>query len=147
MASTKRMNVKFSENDIKSLYMGIMNKKQGIEKDIETYENQSGKKFPLEFKSKEEENNTQDSYDYVRPTHYKQDDGKETWELMVEKFGLEETATFCEINAYKYRDRMGKKPNEDVERESAKAEWYEAKAIELREEAGKGRRNNFGLFN
>lgn len=143
MASTKKMNVKYSERDLNSLYLGIMNKKQYIEKDIKTYEEQSGKEFPLEFKEK-----STNTYDYVNPDHYKQDDGKQTWERMVDKFGMEETAIFCELNAYKYRERMGKKPNEDVERENAKAEWYEEKAKELREKIRDAKKSgNLGLFN
>jgi len=143
MTSTKRMNVKFNENDINSLYMGIMNKKRMIENDINTYEKQSGKDFPLEFKEK-----SKDSYDYVNPDHYKQDDGKQTWERMIDEFGVEATAVFCELNAYKYRDRMGKKPNEDVQREQSKAEWYEAKAKELREQLrDENKSSNFGFFN
>lgn len=126
MASTKRTNVKYSERDIRSLYAGIMNKKQLIEKDIAIYEKQTGENFPLEFTKRKEDN-----YDYVNPQHYVQDDGKQTWERMVDEFGLEWTAIFCELNAYKYQDRMGKKPNEDVEREQGKIDWYKKKAEEL----------------
>lgn len=142
MASTKRMNVKFTERDIQSLYFGIMNQKKKIDGDIAMYEKQSGKAFPLEFSNKK----TDQSYDYVNPEHYKQDDGKQTWERMVDEFGLEATATFCELNAYKYRERMGKKPNEDIEREESKAKWYEDKALELREQLRNEKKNRSGGF-
>jgi hypothetical protein len=67
---------------------------------------------------------------------------------MIDEFGVEATAVFCELNAYKYRDRMGKKPNEDVQREQSKAEWYEAKAKELREQLrDENKSSNFGFFN
>ena len=72
-----------------------------------------------------------DNYDYINPSHYIQDDGRQTWEHMVDKFGLEETAIFCKLNAYKYADRRGKKPGENTEREDKKIEWYEEKAKEL----------------
>ena len=128
MANSKGVNTRYDDRMIKSLYHGIMKKKQEFQEQIKTYEEQSGKKFPLEIKKRSEEN-----YDYVNPDHYKQDDGKQTWERMVDKFGLEETAIFCELNAFKYQDRMGKKPNEDVEREQGKIDWYLDKAKELRE--------------
>jgi hypothetical protein len=127
MTSTKRINVKYSENEIQSLYFGIMNKKKSIEIDIATYEKQSNKEFPLEFIEKKKV----DNYDYVNPDHYKQDDGKQTWERMVDKYGVEKTAIFCELNAFKYQDRIGKKPNEDVEREQNKINWYNEKAKDL----------------
>ena len=74
---------------------------------------------------------TKQDYDYINPKHYVQDDGPQTWEHMVDKFGLEETAIFCKLNAYKYSDRRGKKPGESVDRENGKIKWYEDKAAEL----------------
>ena len=46
---------------------------------------------------------------------------------------------FCELNSKKYRDRMGKKPGQSIERELKKAEWYERAAKYYREKilAGK----------
>lgn len=73
------------------------------------------------------------NYDYINPQHYVQDDGKQTWERMVEKYGVYKTAIFCELNAFKYQDRRGKKPNEEVEREDKKIKWYEDKAADLYE--------------
>ncbi len=70
-------------------------------------------------------------YDYIRPNHYKQADGKETIDLMIDEFGVNEVAIFCKINAFKYVDRKGKKPGEDEARESAKQKWYQDKAEEL----------------
>ena len=127
MASTKGINTKLDERQLKSLKIGIQNKLNGIKNEIEVYETQSGGKFPFEIKNK-------DDYDYINPQHYVKDDGRQTWEHMVEDFGLESTAIFCELNAYKYRDRIGKKPNEDASRELKKIEWYENKAQELREQ-------------
>lgn len=81
--------------------------------------------FPYEVKLKSE------TYDYINPDHYKQDDGKQTWERMIEEYGKFKTAIFCELSAFKYRDRMGRKPNENIEREKGKIEWYDKKALEL----------------
>src|SRR5690606_35874872 len=83
-----------------------------------------GKPYPMELKKT-------DDYDYINPQHYVQDDGRQTWEHMVDEFGLEETAIFCKLNAYKYSDRRGRKPGEDTEREDKKIKWYMEKAAEL----------------
>jgi len=80
---------------------------------------------------------TQEDYDYVRPQHYKQEDGRETWEIMVDIYGPEKVADWCELTAYKYKSRMGKKPNEGIDREQGKIDWYENKAREIREKIGK----------
>ena len=56
---------------------------------------------------------------------------------MVEKWGEKSVAIWCEMTAFKYQDRIGKKPGEDVEREQNKIKWYEEKADELNELAKK----------
>lgn len=71
-------------------------------------------------------------YDFINPSHYIQDDGKQTWERMVDIWGVENTALWCEMTAFKYQDRMGKKPGEDEQRELNKIKWYTEKAKELR---------------
>ena len=40
-------------------------------------------------------------------------------------FGTLAVMHFCEINALKYRLRIGKKKNQSLEQEVLKAEWYE----------------------
>lgn len=72
-------------------------------------------------------------YDYINPNHYKQGD-KEVIEMMVDIWGAEDVAKYCSMNAFKYRMRMGFKPNQPVEQELKKATWYEDKAKELRNE-------------
>lgn len=72
-------------------------------------------------------------YDHINPNHYK--GSKEVIEMMVDIWGNEKVSTYCEINAFKYRMRLGKKPDQPVERDLEKAKWYEAKAKELREDA------------
>ena len=71
------------------------------------------------------------SYDFVNPDHYKYSD-REIWEMQVAIWGPEAYITYCEINAFKYRMRMGKKPGQPHEQDLNKALWYERKAAELR---------------
>ena len=124
MSNTKRVKTEITDQQ-KSLLdaqldQGIAQLKQRLDQ----YEKMHGKPYPTQLKEG-------DDYDYVNPQHYVQDDGRQTWEHMVDDFGAYETAVFCKLNAYKYQDRIGKKPNEDVEREQKKIDWYEAKAAEL----------------
>ena len=70
-------------------------------------------------------------YNYVNPEHYK-GHGVETIDKMVRIWGVAAVALYCEITAFKYRDRIGRKPGEPVERELEKIRWYEEKAAELR---------------
>lgn len=71
-------------------------------------------------------------YDFINPVHYDEDDGRETYEHMIDKWGKEAVALWCEMTAFKYKRRMGKKPTEDMERELNKMEWYVKKAKEIR---------------
>jgi len=43
-------------------------------------------------------------------------------------YGTLAVMTFCEINADKYRERIGKKPGQSAEQEILKIEWYEKAA-------------------
>ena len=70
-------------------------------------------------------------YDHINPNHYKQG-GKEVIEMMVDIWGAEYVVKYCEMNAFKYRMRMGLKPNQPIAQELEKAKWYENKAKELR---------------
>lgn len=51
--------------------------------------------------------------------------------MMVDIWGIEKTIAFCEMNAFKYKMRMGDKPNQPLEQDIKKAEWYLNKAKEL----------------
>ena len=64
-------------------------------------------------------------YDNVNPDHYKSWD-KEVWEMMIDVFGKEKYLAFCELNAFKYRMRAGKKPKASVMDDFSKAIWYES---------------------
>ena len=70
-------------------------------------------------------------YDNVNPAHYKSGD-KEVWEMMIDVFGKEKYLAFCELNAFKYRMRAGKKPSALVLDEISKAMWYETQIEELK---------------
>ena len=69
-------------------------------------------------------------YDYINPKHYRSY-RKETWEMMVDIWGVDRYISYCEMNAFKYRMRMGKKPDQPIERDMEKAMWYEQKIQEL----------------
>lgn len=67
------------------------------------------------------------------PSHYQ---GKiECIDAMVEQFGMEKVADFCEINAFKYLWRAGDKEGNSKEQDEQKAMWYLRKNIELRAQA------------
>ena len=70
-------------------------------------------------------------YDHVNPDHYKQF-SIETIDMMIKIWGVEAVITHCEITAFKYRMRLGSKPDQPIERDMAKAKWYTDKANELR---------------
>jgi hypothetical protein len=73
------------------------------------------------------------SYDYINPDHYKKY-GKEVWEITASIWGKEAYIAHCEMSAFEYRMRLGSKPDQPVERDLKKAQWYEDKAKELRGE-------------
>jgi hypothetical protein len=67
----------------------------------------------------------------INPSHYK-GYSKETIEMMIAIYGAEAVAIYCEINAFKYRMRLGKKVGESITDDLAKEKWYLDKANELR---------------
>ena len=72
-------------------------------------------------------------YDYINPSHYKLGT-METFDMMVLIWGKEKAIAHCEMTAFKYRMRAGKKPDQPIERDMEKAKWYDNKAKELRNE-------------
>lgn len=68
----------------------------------------------------------------IHPGHYNIPGRKECIEEMVDKFGKDNVAMYCDITAYKYQYRQGKKPNTPAEQDKQKAKWYLKKAKELR---------------
>lgn len=71
-------------------------------------------------------------YDYINPAHYRIN-GKETFDMMVLIWGVDNAIAHCEMTAFKYRMRAGKKPDQPIQRDLDKANWYENKAKELRD--------------
>jgi hypothetical protein len=76
--------------------------------------------------------NKQFTSDVNHPSHYNHG-GMETIDKMIKLYGIEKVKAFCELNAFKYRDRAGYKgcSNDDISRDIRKAIWYENKLNEL----------------
>lgn len=72
-----------------------------------------------------------ESIDHINPEHYKKF-SYEVIEMMEAIWGKESTAIHCEMCAFKYRLRMGEKPDQPIERDLGKVKWYLNKATELR---------------
>lgn len=72
-----------------------------------------------------------DEYDFVNPKHYKRY-SLEVIDMMVKIWGRAKAADYCEMNAFKYRQRMGTKPGQSIELDMEKENWYLEKAAELR---------------
>lgn len=71
-------------------------------------------------------------YEHVEhPSHYNHY-SSETISMMVAIWGKEKVADWCEITAFKYRMRMGTKPDNSIEQDLKKEQWYLNKAKELR---------------
>jgi len=71
-------------------------------------------------------------YDYINPAHY-QEFSVEVIDMMAAIWGKEITSLHCEMCAFKYRLRIGNKPNQSLEDELGKIKWYMEKAKELRD--------------
>jgi hypothetical protein len=74
-----------------------------------------------------------DNYDFVNPEHYKQG-SMEVIDMMKLLWGTEALILHCEMTAFKYRMRAGRKPDQSIERDLEKARWYDDKAKKLRNE-------------
>ena len=70
-------------------------------------------------------------YDFINPEHYKKG-SKEVIDMMLDIWGVEKLIAHCEMCAFKYRMRIGNKPNQPIEQDLKKAIWYENKAKELK---------------
>jgi hypothetical protein len=57
-----------------------------------------------------------EEYDFINPNHYK-NSTKEVWEMMLDIWGKEKFIAHCEICSFKYRMRLGLKPEQSVERD------------------------------
>lgn len=65
------------------------------------------------------------------PDHYNVYD-VEVVEMMERIFGIEETMSWCKLNAFKYRMRAGEKPTSTVEKDLKKEKWCLNKYHELK---------------
>lgn len=73
------------------------------------------------------------SYEMVKhPKHYNHYN-MEVIDMMIKLYGRKKVATWCELNAFKYRMRMGLKPNNSIEQDLKKEQYYLNKAKELRQ--------------
>lgn len=80
----------------------------------------------------ETQTNKGSQYEYVdHPAHYNSY-SMECIDMMAMIWGAEATALWCEMTAFKYRMRLGNKPDNPVEQDLAKEAWYLANAKELR---------------
>lgn len=71
------------------------------------------------------------SYESVNsPKHYN-NYSIEVIDMMVSIWGVEKTIAFCEMNAFKYRMRMGTKPDNAIDQDLKKEQWYLDKAKQL----------------
>lgn len=70
------------------------------------------------------------------PSHYN-NYSKEVIDMMENIWGIENLITFCEMNAFKYRMRMGTKPDNSIEQDLKKEKWYLNKAKELKQKLQK----------
>lgn len=133
MASSKKPNL---EKDPKAIELVIKQielfKSQLIQK-LNQHKKETGVDYPITIVEGDVNKNRResDNYDFINPQHYVQEDGKQTWERMIDKWGIEKTALWMEMTAFKYQDRIGKKPGEDTKREQDKIKWYEDKADDL----------------
>ena len=66
------------------------------------------------------------------PDHYNQY-SMEVIDMMERIWGVEATALWCEMTAFKYRMRMGTKPGNSTQQDLNKEDWYLRKAKELKE--------------
>ena len=91
--------------------------------------------IPQDYETTMEEiNNTQCNTHYEEvnhPNHYNVYD-VEVVEMMERIFGVEETMSWCKLNAFKYRMRAGEKPTSTVEKDLKKEKWCLNKYHELK---------------
>jgi len=77
------------------------------------------------------ENEKNQNYEYVdHPNHYN-NYGMEVIDMMEKIWGTKMVAVWCLLTSYKYRMRMGTKPNEPIQRDLEKEQWYLNKYQEL----------------
>lgn len=72
-----------------------------------------------------------ESYEMVNhPSHYNKYD-IEVIDMMEKIWGVDATILWCKMTAFKYRMRLGEKPENPIEQDLNKEHWYLNKAEEL----------------
>jgi hypothetical protein len=69
----------------------------------------------------------------TNPSYYK-DYHMEISEMQIRIWGKDKYIAHCEMNAFEYRMRAGKKDGQPLELDISKAMWYENKAKELKDD-------------
>ena len=111
----------FIQNSKKYVEEHIIPRKKEIERIEEATRNILN--LPLDVTKPYEEVN--------HPDHYNVYD-VEVVEMMERIFGIEETMSWCKLNAFKYRMRAGEKPTSTVEKDLKKEKWCLNKYKELK---------------
>ena len=77
-------------------------------------------------------NSNSEKYEHVNhPSHYN-NYNIEVIDMMERIWGKENTALWCEMTAFKYRMRVGTKPDNSIEQDLKKERWYLDKAKEIK---------------
>lgn len=113
--------INFVQNSKKYVDEHIIPRKKELERIEEATRNIPN--LPLDVTKPYEEIN--------HPDHYNVYD-VEVVEMMERIFGIEETMSWCKLNAFKYRMRAGEKPTSTVEKDLKKEKWCLNKYKELK---------------
>ena len=138
-ANTKAKDLIKAKEIVKALReKDVTSTKELMEKVLSNNTNQPGEfviSIPQDYETTMEENNNTECnihYEEVNhPQHYNNYD-KEVIDMMLDIWGPKETAIFCKLNAFKYRMRMGTKPDNDISQDLNKEKWYLNKYHELK---------------
>ena len=77
-------------------------------------------------------NRFEKEYEHVEhPAHYN-NYSVEVIDMIEQIYGREATAMWCEMTAFKYRMRVGTKPDNSIEQDLKKEKWYLDHAKKLR---------------
>lgn len=67
----------------------------------------------------------------IHPEHYNKEGRRECWDEMIDLFGVEATAIFDILSAYKYKYRAGDKDGNPEEQDMAKIDNYMRHSADL----------------
>ena len=98
----------------------------------------------LDSKGQPPKNGIEDAYDTQGNAKHYDDERLNTIVKMEAIWGTQAIVLHCEITAFKYRERAGKKKGQSLEQEILKANWYE-NAAKFFFEKSKGPDAVFGI--